>query len=219
MHQCNLYKFRDLDLNVTYWKGRVVVNIIELSCDLQSRITQVQESDSKVRKMVGRLEISIAIDGVILYDGRICILDDFEVKRLILEEAHNSGFSIHRGSTKIASKADKIALVIINPVVEMRAYHHGFVGGLPRTQGEYDSIWVIMDCLTKSAYSIPVKTTYKTPQYAKLFILEIMKLHGVPVNIVSDRDTRFPLNFWKAFKKVLGIECEQKLEAKILEVE
>jgi hypothetical protein len=79
-----------------------------------------------------------------------------------------------------------------------------FVGGLPRTQKGHDAIWVIVDRLTKSAHFLPVKSTYKTSQYAELFISEIVKLHGVPVSIVSDRDPIFTSHFWKAFQKALG---------------
>jgi hypothetical protein len=79
-----------------------------------------------------------------------------------------------------------------------------FVGGLPRTQKGHDSIWVIVDRLTKSTHFLPVKSTYRGPQYAELFILEIVKLHGVPVSIVLDRDSIFTSHFWKALQRDLG---------------
>ncbi|KAK2436723.1 hypothetical protein QL285_021695 [Trifolium repens] len=74
-----------------------------------------------------------------------------------------------------------------------------FVGGLPRNQRGQDSIWVIVDRLTKSAHFIPVKSTYKAPQYAAIFMEQIVRLHGVPLSIVSDRDPIFTSRFWKAF--------------------
>ena len=79
-----------------------------------------------------------------------------------------------------------------------------FVGGLPRNQKGHGSIWVIVDRLTKSAHFLPVKSIYKTSQYAELFISEIVKLHGVPASIVSDRDPIFISHFWKAFQRALG---------------
>jgi hypothetical protein len=70
-----------------------------------------------------------------------------------------------------------------------------FILGLPRTQKGYDSIWVIVDRLTKVAHFISIKTTYTGPQLAELYILRIVCLHGVPKKIVSDRGSQFTLNF------------------------
>ena len=62
-----------------------------------------------------------------------------------------------------------------------------FITGLPMTQQGHDSIWVIVDHLTKSAHFIPVKTKYQAGRYAKLYVSQIMRLHGVPRTIISDR--------------------------------
>jgi hypothetical protein len=64
-----------------------------------------------------------------------------------------------------------------------------FIVGLPRTQSGYDSIWVIVDRLTKVAHFIRVKTTYSGPQLAELYMSRIVCLHGVPKKILSDRGT------------------------------
>ena len=62
-----------------------------------------------------------------------------------------------------------------------------FILGLPKTSGGYDSIWVIVDRLMKSAHFIPVSTRYLPHQYAKLYVTHVVCLHGVPRTIVSDR--------------------------------
>ena len=62
-----------------------------------------------------------------------------------------------------------------------------FVIGLPRTTGGFDSIWVIVDRLTKSEHFLPVKKTYSTDRLTRLYVSRIVCLHGVPVSIVSDR--------------------------------
>jgi hypothetical protein len=64
-----------------------------------------------------------------------------------------------------------------------------FIVGLPRTQKGYDSIWVIVDRLTKVTHFIPVKTTYMRPQLVELYISRIVCLHGVSKKIVFDRGT------------------------------
>jgi IS30 family transposase len=72
-----------------------------------------------------------------------------------------------------------------------------FIVGLPRTRDGYDSIWVIVDRLTKVAHFIPVKTTYTGARLAELYISRIVCLHGVPKKIVSDRGTQFTSRFWQ----------------------
>jgi transposase InsO family protein len=72
-----------------------------------------------------------------------------------------------------------------------------FIVGLPRNPDGYDSIWVIVDRLTKVAHFIPVKTTYSGSQLAELYMSRIVCLHGVPKKIVSDRGTQFTSRFWK----------------------
>ena len=79
-----------------------------------------------------------------------------------------------------------------------------FVAVFLRTKEDYDSIWVIIDRLTKSAHFLPVRTTYTMDKYAELYIKEIVRLHGVPLTIVSDRDTRFTSIFWKSLHKAMG---------------
>ena len=70
-----------------------------------------------------------------------------------------------------------------------------FIVGLPRTQSGYDSIWVVVDCLTKVAHFILVKTTYTRAKLAKLYMSRIVCLDGVPKKIVSDRGPQFTSKF------------------------
>jgi IS30 family transposase len=72
-----------------------------------------------------------------------------------------------------------------------------FIVGLPRTRYGYDSIWVIVDRLTKVAHYIPVRTTYTGAKLAELYMSRIVCLHGVPKKIVSDRGTKFTSRFWE----------------------
>ncbi|XP_052189880.1 uncharacterized protein LOC127799697 [Diospyros lotus] len=81
-----------------------------------------------------------------------------------------------------------------------------FVSGLPRSSRGYDSIWVIIDRLTKSAHFLPVKKTYPIHRLAKLYIDEVVRLHGVPASIVSDRDPRFTSRFWEALQSAMGTQ-------------
>ena len=76
--------------------------------------------------------------------------------------------------------------------------------GLPRTQRQHDAIWVIVDLLTKSAHFLPINVEDSLEKLAQLYVDEIMRLHGVPVSIVSDRDPRFTSRFWSSLQTALG---------------
>jgi transposase InsO family protein len=79
-----------------------------------------------------------------------------------------------------------------------------FVIVLPTTPKGNDLIWVIMDHLTKSAHFLPVKRAFRPPQYVERYIVEIVRLHGIPKTIVSDRGSQFIAHFWEHLHKGLG---------------
>ncbi|KAL4021115.1 hypothetical protein IC575_019905 [Cucumis melo] len=78
-----------------------------------------------------------------------------------------------------------------------------FITGLPRTLRGFTVIWVVVDRLTKSAHFVPGKSTYTASKWAQLYMSEIVRLHGVPVSIVSDRDARFTSKFWKGLQTAM----------------
>ena len=79
-----------------------------------------------------------------------------------------------------------------------------FVVGLPKTPRGLDSIWVIVDRLTKSAHFIPINIRFSLEKLTFLYISEIVRLHGVPSSIVSDRDPSFTSRFWESLNRALG---------------
>ncbi|KAL4023299.1 hypothetical protein IC575_017051 [Cucumis melo] len=83
-----------------------------------------------------------------------------------------------------------------------------FITGLPKTLKGYTVIWVVVDRLTKSAHFVPGKSTYTASKWGQLYMTEIVRLHGVPVSIVSDRDARFTSKFWKGLQLALGTRLD-----------
>jgi len=79
-----------------------------------------------------------------------------------------------------------------------------FVGALPKTVKGFDSIWVIVDRLTKSAHFVPIKTGMSVSRLVEIYIEQIVRLHGIPSSIVSDRDPRFTSKFWESLQAALG---------------
>jgi hypothetical protein len=69
--------------------------------------------------------------------------------------------------------------------------------GLPKMNKKHDSMMVVVDKLTKAAHFVPMKTTHTTTNIAEIFMKEIVRLHGIPKTIVSDRDTKFTSNLWR----------------------
>ena len=81
-----------------------------------------------------------------------------------------------------------------------------FVTHLPQTSRGHDAIWVIVDRLTKLAHFLAVRMTLTLEEFFRLYIQEIIQLHGVPIFIVSDRDPRFTTHFWESFQRAMGIQ-------------
>ena len=99
--------------------------------------------------------------------------------------------------------AGKIQLLPI-PVWKWENITMDFMTGLPRTQRQHDVIWVIVDRLTKSAHFLPINVEDSLEKLAQLYVDEIVRLHGVPVSIVSNRDPRFTSRFWPSLQAALG---------------
>ena len=79
-----------------------------------------------------------------------------------------------------------------------------FVSGLPLSTSKKDAIWVVVDRLTKSAHFIPVCMDFSLDRLVELYVSQIVRLHGVPISIVSDRDSRFTSRFWRKLQEALG---------------
>ncbi|GJS11474.1 putative reverse transcriptase domain-containing protein [Tanacetum coccineum] len=83
-----------------------------------------------------------------------------------------------------------------------------FATKLPRTPSGYDTIWVIVNRLTKSAHFLPTRENDSMDKLARLYLKEVVTRHGKPVSIICECDGRFTSNFWRAFQKVLGTRLD-----------
>ncbi|WVZ70475.1 LOW QUALITY PROTEIN: hypothetical protein U9M48_019140 [Paspalum notatum var. saurae] len=173
-------------------------------------------------------------DGIVWHGDRICVPNIKSIRDLILKEAHETAYSIHPGSEKMYQDlkqkfwwhgmkrevAEYVALCdrvkvehqkpagLLQPLKipkwKWEEIGMDFIVGLPRTQSGFDSIWVVVDRLTKVAHFIPIKTTYSGAKLAELYMSRIVCLHGVPKKIVSDRGTQFISHFWKRLHESMG---------------
>ncbi|GKA83040.1 putative reverse transcriptase domain-containing protein [Tanacetum coccineum] len=83
-----------------------------------------------------------------------------------------------------------------------------FITKLPRTSSGQGAIWVIVDRLTKYAHFLAVREDYKTKKLARLYIIEIIARHGVPVSMISDHDSHFTSRLWQSLQKALGTQLD-----------
>ncbi|VVA20331.1 PREDICTED: Transposon, partial [Prunus dulcis] len=116
-------------------------------------------------------------------DPLICTL------RLEVENGHRTNCSAER--QKLSGSLQPLSI----PEWKWEHITMDFVFKLPRTVNKHDGVWVIVDRLTKSAHFLLVRANYTLNKLAKIFIHEIVRLHGVPVSIVSDRDPQFTSRF------------------------
>ncbi|GJR24245.1 putative reverse transcriptase domain-containing protein [Tanacetum coccineum] len=83
-----------------------------------------------------------------------------------------------------------------------------FVTKLPKSSQGYDTIWVIVDRLTKSAIFTPMRETDPLDKLARMYLKEVVTRHGIPVSIICDRDPRFASNFWRSLQNALGTNLD-----------
>ncbi|KAD4585870.1 hypothetical protein E3N88_23471 [Mikania micrantha] len=94
------------------------------------------------------------------------------------------------------------------PVWKWEQISMDFITKRPKTASGCDTIWVIVDRLTKSAHFLPIKETNKLEKLTRTYLKEIVSTHGVPISIISDQDSRFTAHIWKSLHKALGTRLD-----------
>ncbi|GJR39649.1 putative reverse transcriptase domain-containing protein [Tanacetum coccineum] len=109
--------------------------------------------------------------------------------------------------SRVKAECQKPSGLLVQPEIPMWKWERitmDFVTKLPKTSTGHDAIWVIVDRLTKSAHFIPIRATDSMETLTRLYIKEIVSRHGVPISIISDRDSHFTSRFWQSLQNALG---------------
>ncbi|GKC29955.1 putative nucleotidyltransferase, ribonuclease H [Tanacetum coccineum] len=142
-----------------------------------------------------------------------------DVRTLIMDEAHKSKYSVHLRADKMYyDLRDRPSSLLQQPEIPEWKWERivmYFVTKLPRTSSGHDTIWVIVDRLTKSAHFLPMREDYKIDILARLYLNEIVARRGVPISIISDRDSRFTSRFWQFNAELLGTCMRPGLRGKL----
>ncbi|GJW35546.1 putative reverse transcriptase domain-containing protein [Tanacetum coccineum] len=116
--------------------------------------------------------------------------------------------------SRVKAECQKPSGLLIQPEIPTWKWERitmDFVTKLPKTPNEHDTIWVIVDRLTKSAHFIPTRETDSMETLTRLYIKEIVSRHGVPISIISNRDSHFTSRFWQSMQSALGTQLDMSM--------
>ncbi|GJS45630.1 putative reverse transcriptase domain-containing protein [Tanacetum coccineum] len=132
-----------------------------------------------------------------------------DLRTMIMHEFHKSKYSIHLGSDKMYQDMKKLYWWS-NMKADIATYVSKCLtyAKLPKFSQGYDTIWVIVDRLTKSAIFVPMRETDSMEKLARMYLKEVVTRYEIPILIIYDRDPRFASNFWRSLQKALGTNLD-----------
>nr|GFA67548.1 putative reverse transcriptase domain-containing protein [Tanacetum cinerariifolium] len=145
-------------------------------------------------------------DGTLYLNGKNWLPCYGDLRTVIMHESHKSKYSIHPGSDKMYQDMKKLYWWP-NMKADIATYVSKCLTCAKSSQG-YDTIWVIVDRLTKSAIFTPIRESDPMDKLARIYLKEVVTRHGIPISIISDRDPMFASNFWWSLQNTLGTKLD-----------
>ncbi|GJW55409.1 putative reverse transcriptase domain-containing protein [Tanacetum coccineum] len=176
---------------------------------LQAQNKALKEENLKAENLRGMDKAFEVRPNGSLVNQKRCWLPLFgNLRDLIMHESHKSMYSIH---PELKLNVSRPSGLLVQPEIPMWKWEKimmDFVTKLPKTSNGHDTIWVIIDRLTKSAHFIPTQETDSMETLTRLYIKEIVSRYGVPISIISDRDNHFTSRFWQSLQSALGTQFD-----------
>ncbi|GKB58644.1 putative reverse transcriptase domain-containing protein [Tanacetum coccineum] len=203
--------FSDYDCEIRYHPGKA--NVSSIKDRILAAQKEAVDEFTGLQKGLDKM-IEQRSDGTLYYLDQIWVPLKGEVRTLIMDEAYKSKYSVHPGADKMyydlrdrywwpGMKKDIAEYQLEIPIWKWEGIAIDFVTKFPRTSSEHDTIWVIVDRLTKSAHFLPMREDYNMERLARLYLNEIVARHGVPISIISDHDSHFTSRFWQSMQDAL----------------
>ncbi|GJV68800.1 putative reverse transcriptase domain-containing protein [Tanacetum coccineum] len=185
---------------------RVRALVMTIGLDLPKRILEAQIEAQKpenlvnedvggmIRRDIPKERLEPRANGTLCLHGRSWIPCYGDIRSVIMHESHKLKYSIHPGSEKMYQDVKKLY------------WWPNMKADIATSSQGFDTIWVIVDPLTKSALFLPIRENDPLNKLARLYLNKIVARHGIPASIICDRDGRFTSNFWRSFQKALGTD-------------
>ncbi|GJX11186.1 putative reverse transcriptase domain-containing protein [Tanacetum coccineum] len=191
---------------------RVRALVMTISLDLPKRILEAQIEAQKpknlvnedvsgmIRKDIPREKLEPSTDETLCLHGRSWLPCYGDLRSVIMHESHKSEILFYTSWVK--AKHQRPSGLLVQPAIPEWKWDNitmDFITKLPKSSQGFDTIWVIMDRLTKSAHFLPIRENDPLDKLARLYLNRIVARHRIPALIIRDRDERFTSNFWKSF--------------------
>nr|GFB91506.1 putative reverse transcriptase domain-containing protein [Tanacetum cinerariifolium] len=150
-------------------------------------------------------------DGTLCLSGRSWLPCYGDLRTVIIHESHKSKYPIHTGSDKMYPDMKKLYWLLVQPKTPEWKWDNitmDVVTKLPKSSQGYDTIWVVVDRLTKSTIFTPIRETDHMDKLARIYLKEVVTRHGIPVSTISNHDPRFTSNFWRSLQNALGTRLD-----------
>ncbi|GJU54979.1 putative reverse transcriptase domain-containing protein [Tanacetum coccineum] len=163
-----------------------------------------------IRKDIPKERLEPRADGTLFLHDISWLPCYGDLRSVIMHESHKSKYSIHPSSEKMVKvEHQRPSGLLVQPAIPEWKWDNtmmDFITKLPKSSQGLDTIWVIVDRLTKSAHFLTIRENDPLDKLARLYLNRIEARHEIPVSVICDRDGRFTSNFWKSFQKALGTD-------------